>query len=185
MLQKAKTKTPRRPVSPPLSHKRKRGRIFLVAPRRVQSTNFRFSFFPSESKQAVPLLDYVHNVVSRATKKNPFAEPMLVSCFAMFCQMKFIQAIVSNNATDDHCQEFQSHGGLPILFQLLHLRALPMDFPASPACQSVANLVKSILVSGLHASRSRTRNTSCFLLRPYSDCWFSTSLAWMPVTFRN
>lgn len=60
--------------------------------------------------------------------------------------MKFIQAIVSNNATDDHCQEFQTNGGLPILFQLLHLPALPMDFPSSPACQSVANLVKSILV---------------------------------------
>nr|XP_039271692.1 E3 ubiquitin-protein ligase HUWE1-like isoform X2 [Styela clava] len=79
------------------------------------------TFSSTESKHPVPLLDYIHNV------------------------MKFIQAIVSNNATDDHCQEFQNHGGLPVLFTLLHLPALPMDFPSSPSCQSVANLVKSIL----------------------------------------
>lgn len=72
--------------------------------------------------------------------------------------MKFIQAIVSNNATDDHCQEFQNHDGLPVLFSLLHLPVLPVDFPTTPSCQAVAGLVKSILVSFSPKLHCKNRN---------------------------
>ena len=46
---------------------------------------FFFSLFigaggPDSEKEAVPLVDYIHNV------------------------MKFVDAILSNNATDDHCR---------------------------------------------------------------------------------
>ena len=41
-------------------------------------------------KEAVPLVDYIHNV------------------------MKFVDAILSNNATDDHCREFVAQKGKSI-----------------------------------------------------------------------
>ena len=64
-----------------------------------------------------------------------------------FFQTKFIQAIVSNNTTDDHCREFRQHDGIPALLGLLRLPALPLDFPNSSACQSVTNLMHTVFVS--------------------------------------
>lgn len=61
-------------------------------------------------------------------------------------QMKFVEAILSNNSTDDHCREFVSQKGLLPLMGILGLPNLPIDFPASPACQAVASVCKSILV---------------------------------------
>ncbi len=61
--------------------------------------------------------------------------------------MKFVEAILSNNATDDHCREFVNQDGLNPLMGVLGLPNLPIDFPSSPACQSVANVCKSVLVS--------------------------------------
>jgi len=72
-------------------------------------------------KEPVPLVDYVLNV------------------------MKFVDAILSNNSTDDHCREFVSQKGLVPLMGILGLPNLPVDFPAQPACQSVASVCKSIL----------------------------------------
>ena len=72
-------------------------------------------------KEAVPLVDYIHNV------------------------MKFVDAILSNNSTDDHCREFVSQKGLVPLMGILGLPNLPIDFPAQQACQSVAAVCKSIL----------------------------------------
>ena len=63
--------------------------------------------------------------------------------------MKFVEAILSNNSTDDHCREFVTQKGLLPLMGILGLPNLPIDFPASPACQAVASVCKSILV-GLH-----------------------------------
>lgn len=73
------------------------------------------------TKEPVPLVDYVLNV------------------------MKFVDAILSNNSTDDHCREFVSQKGLVPLMGVLGLPNLPVDFPIQPACQSVAAVCKSIL----------------------------------------
>ncbi|WAR27034.1 HUWE1-like protein [Mya arenaria] len=72
-------------------------------------------------KHAIPLMDYVLNV------------------------MKFVEAILSNNSTDDHCREFVGQNGLPELMEILGLPNLPIEFPASPACQAVASVCKAIL----------------------------------------
>ncbi|XP_069142505.1 E3 ubiquitin-protein ligase HUWE1-like isoform X2 [Argopecten irradians] len=75
----------------------------------------------SQEKQAVPLMDYVLTV------------------------MKFVEAILSHNSTDDHCREFVTQKGLQPLMSILGLPNLPIDFPASPACQAVSIVCKSIL----------------------------------------
>lgn len=61
--------------------------------------------------------------------------------------MKFIDAILSNNSTDDHCKEFVNQKGLTPLLAILGLPNLPVDYPITPAAQSVASVCKSILVS--------------------------------------
>ena len=71
--------------------------------------------------ETIPLLDYITNI------------------------MKFVEAILSNNSTDDHCKEFVKQQGLPPLLQILSLPNLPVDFPASAACQSVAQVCKAVL----------------------------------------
>lgn len=59
--------------------------------------------------------------------------------------MKFVDAILSNNSTDDHCKEFIQQGGLPYLLRLLRLPNLPVDYPATSTAQAVATVCKSIL----------------------------------------
>lgn len=71
--------------------------------------------------ETIPLLDYITNI------------------------MKFVEAILSNNSTDDHCKEFVKQKGLVPLLQILCLPNLPIDFPSSMACQSVAQVCKAIL----------------------------------------
>lgn len=61
--------------------------------------------------------------------------------------MKFVEAILSNNTTDDHCREFVRQNGIMPLMGILGLPNLPTDFPASPSCQAVASVCKSVLVS--------------------------------------
>lgn len=63
--------------------------------------------------------------------------------------MRFVDAILSNNSTDDHCQEFLRNSGLDPLFKILKLSNLPPDFPSSPACYNVASVFKSLLVNGI------------------------------------
>ncbi|XP_022080949.1 E3 ubiquitin-protein ligase HUWE1-like [Acanthaster planci] len=74
-----------------------------------------------EVKTPIPLLDYILNV------------------------MKFVEAILSNNATDDHCREFVNQKGLVPLMGILGLPNMPIDFPSNPACQAVAGVCKSVL----------------------------------------
>ena len=98
----------------------------LVVPQPV-TTSQQTSQVPSTSSRSVkqyecvPLLDYITNI------------------------MKFIEAILSNNSTDDHCKEFVKQKGLAPLLQILTLPNLPIDFPTSTACQSVAQVCKAIL----------------------------------------
>uniref|UniRef100_A0A4D5S055 Putative e3 ubiquitin-protein ligase huwe1 n=1 Tax=Ixodes scapularis TaxID=6945 RepID=A0A4D5S055_IXOSC len=75
----------------------------------------------AEARTPVPLVDYILNV------------------------MRFVDAILSNNSTDDHCREFVQQKGLVPLMSILGLPNLPVDFPVSPACQAVASVCKSIL----------------------------------------
>lgn len=71
----------------------------------------------------IPLIDYILNV------------------------MKFVDAILSNNSTDDHCREFVAQGGLRPLLRILSLPNLPVDSPITASAQAVAAVCKSILVS--------------------------------------
>lgn len=66
--------------------------------------------------------------------------------FLLFKQVKFVDAILSNNSTDDHCREFVRHKGLVPLIGILGLPNLPLDFPSSPSCQAVCSVSKSLLV---------------------------------------
>ncbi|RZF32790.1 hypothetical protein LSTR_LSTR011436 [Laodelphax striatellus] len=71
----------------------------------------------------------------------------------IFCRtchiMKFIDAILSNNSTDDHCQEFVNQDGLVHLLSVLGLPNLPVDYPSTVlASQSVASVCKSIMTLG-------------------------------------
>jgi E3 ubiquitin-protein ligase HUWE1 len=61
--------------------------------------------------------------------------------------MKFVDAILSNNSTDDHCREFVSQKGLVPLMSILGLPNLPVDCPVTSWAQAVASVCKSILVS--------------------------------------
>lgn len=59
--------------------------------------------------------------------------------------MKFIDAILSNNSTDDHCREFVQQGGLKPLLKILGLPNLPVNCPVTNPAQAVATVCKSIL----------------------------------------
>ncbi|KAL7301215.1 hypothetical protein TKK_0006181 [Trichogramma kaykai] len=72
-------------------------------------------------KTPIALVDYIHNV------------------------MKFVDAILSNNSTDDHCREFVNQKGLVALLSILSLPNLPVDYPVAQAAQAVASVCKSIL----------------------------------------
>lgn len=63
--------------------------------------------------------------------------------------MKFLEAILSNNSTDDHCREFVNLGGLKPLLSILALPNLPVtsfNSPITATAQAVASVCKSILV---------------------------------------
>lgn len=63
--------------------------------------------------------------------------------------MKFLEAILSNNSTDDHCREFVNLGGLRPLLSILSLPNFPVTSfnpPITATAQAVASVCKSILV---------------------------------------
>lgn len=87
--------------------------------------------------------------------------------------MKFVESILSNNTTDDHCQEFVNQKGLLPLVTILGLPNLPIDFPTSAACQAVAGVCKSILVRSIWPNifisfRNQLCNTSICMFLPWS-----------------
>lgn len=51
------------------------------------------------------------------------------------------------NTTGDHGKEFVKLGGLKPLLDILQMKNLPIGFSSSQACQCVATLCQSILVS--------------------------------------
>jgi len=75
----------------------------------------------NSKQQVVPLVDYILHV------------------------MKFLDAILSNNNTEDHCREFVAQNGLEPLLMIHQLPNLPIDFPLSQACFSLGNVCKSVL----------------------------------------
>ena len=81
--------------------------------------------------------------------------------------MKFVEAILSNNTTDDHCREFISQKGLQPLMDILSLPNLPIEFPASSSCQAVSAVCKSILVRHARSAASsrdtRHASPSCYV----------------------
>ncbi len=77
-------------------------------------------------KIQVPLLEYIGNV------------------------MKFIEAILSNNATDDHARLFVAQGGVEPLARLVVLPNLNPEFGQPTAFNSVASAVRYIVVSVAH-----------------------------------
>ncbi|CAK9823562.1 E3 ubiquitin-protein ligase HUWE1, partial [Anthophora retusa] len=58
---------------------------------------------------------------------------------------KFVDAILSNNSTDDHCREFVAQKGLVPLLSILGLPNLPVDHSVAQTAQAVATVCKSIL----------------------------------------
>lgn len=59
--------------------------------------------------------------------------------------MRFVDAILTNNSTDDHVREFLRQDGLAPLLRLMRLKNLPIDFPTTPACGGISNVCRSIL----------------------------------------
>lgn len=80
-------------------------------------------------KREVPLLDYIINVC------------------------KFLDTMLSNNNTPDHCKAFIQEGGLPVLIQLLSLRALPIEFPNSQAASQIAQVLRTVFLLDHHNSK--------------------------------
>lgn len=69
----------------------------------------------------VPLVDYILNV------------------------MRFVDAILTNNSTDDHVREFLRQDGLVPLLRLMRLKNLPIDFPSTQACGGISSVCRSII----------------------------------------
>ncbi|KAJ8914753.1 hypothetical protein NQ315_013256 [Exocentrus adspersus] len=81
---------------------------------------------------------------SRAQSNNSERIPIALIDYILNA-MKFIDAILSNNSTDDHCREFVEKGGLKPLLKILGLPNLPVDCPVTNPAQAVATVCKSIL----------------------------------------
>lgn len=101
----------------------------VVPDRDTQASSLKATLTPSRVqmptsdtiKTPVPLVDYILNV------------------------MRFVDAILTNNSTDDHVREFLRQDGLTPLLKLMRLKNLPSDFPSSQACAGISNVCKSIL----------------------------------------
>lgn len=100
-----------------------------VANRDAQPATLKSSLTPTKVpalqsetvKTPVPLGDYILNV------------------------MRFLDAILTNNSTDDHVREFLRQDGLLPLLKLMRLKNLPIDFPTTQSCNAVSSVCRSIL----------------------------------------
>ena len=75
----------------------------------------------------------------KAPEKVPLLEYIVNVC-------KFLDSMLSNNKTPDHCKEFISAGGVQVLLKLDSLKSLPLDFPTSQAAQQVASVLRVVFV---------------------------------------
>uniref|UniRef100_A0A8C4PRV4 E3 ubiquitin-protein ligase HUWE1 n=1 Tax=Equus asinus asinus TaxID=83772 RepID=A0A8C4PRV4_EQUAS len=91
-----------------------------------------------EEEEEVQAMQSFNSAQQNETEPNQHGTPKQIP-------MKFVESILSNNTTDDHCQEFVNQKGLLPLVTILGLPNLPIDFPTSAACQAVAGVCKSIL----------------------------------------
>lgn len=93
----------------------------------IQATNSLTTVSPTTSERIpIALIDYTLNT------------------------MKFLEAILSNNSTDDHCREFVTLGGLRPLLSILALPNFPVtsfNSPITATAQAVASVCKAILVN--------------------------------------
>ncbi|EEC02705.1 hypothetical protein IscW_ISCW017075 [Ixodes scapularis] len=92
-----------------------------------------------------PMGDTASNLGNAMDELMRHQPSLRVDATAAIIKMRFVDAILSNNSTDDHCREFVQQKGLVPLMSILGLPNLPVDFPVSPACQAVASVCKSIL----------------------------------------
>uniref|UniRef100_A0A8C4MH98 E3 ubiquitin-protein ligase HUWE1 n=1 Tax=Equus asinus asinus TaxID=83772 RepID=A0A8C4MH98_EQUAS len=99
-----------------------------------------------EEEEEVQAMQSFNSAQQNETEPNQQVSlPILEHHINRINGMKFVESILSNNTTDDHCQEFVNQKGLLPLVTILGLPNLPIDFPTSAACQAVAGVCKSIL----------------------------------------
>lgn len=93
--------------------------------------------------------------------------------------MKFTDAILSNNSTDDHCKEFVAQDGLPHLMRVLGMPNLPVDYVSNAPAQVVSTVCKSILnlahepqifKHGLRQLKEILENLKPLFYEPGSEC---------------
>ena len=95
-------------------------------------------------------------------KATPFLTEYIINV------VHFLDAILSNNSTDDHMREFISQGGMEPLLRVLSLPVLPLDFPTSAACTAITSACRNILV------RPSCIHRDCILTNIIHACTYCT-----------
>ena len=92
---------------------------------------------PKKRRKLVDMIEEQKKI--KEPEKVPLMEYIVNVC-------KFLDSMLSNNNTPDHCKEFIAAGGVPVLLKLVSLKSLPLDFPTSAAAQQVASVLRVVFV---------------------------------------